>query len=127
MYKEASRIKLRVQTSKGLLSVEQLWELKPTPLSTILRGLNKELKKDNDDNLSFLDKNAVPVDKKLQLSFDIVKDIYLTKKGEADAAASAAEKKAKKQQILEIIQRKKNQELEGASIQELEAMLDENK
>ena len=46
---------------------------------------------------------------------------------EADAAASDAEKKAKKQQILEIIQRKKNQELEGASIQELEAMLDENK
>lgn len=125
MYKEASREKLRFSTQKGLLSVEQLWDLRLAPLATIVRNLKKELKKDNDDDLSFLDENSKPVDAILELKFKIAKDIYLVKKGERDALASEAEKKAHNQKILELIAKKQEESLQGKSVEELEALLQE--
>lgn len=122
IYKLAAKKGIRFQTTKGLLSTEQLWTLNQTTLVSIVKSLKKVLKGDNDDELSFLDESkTINVDD--QLRFDIAKDIYLTKKTEAEADRTKMERKAFEQKILNLIAEKKEDSLKGKSIEELEAML----
>lgn len=103
MYKLASRLNLKVETSKGELSISQLWTLKQSTLAETLRSLASELKKNKSyDDLSFLDEITSEEDKILQLKFNIVKDIYITKKEEATASIEAQMKKEQLQKILAI-------------------------
>lgn len=123
MYKQASQIGLRVNTPRGPLSVEQLWNLSMTDLATTIKNIKKMIKSDDVDELDFLEEGTSKVDKTLELSFNIVKDVYVTKKEAAKAIRDAADIKAHNQKILELIASKKNAELEGKSIAELEALL----
>jgi len=122
MYKQASQLKLRFLTNVGLLSVEQLWDLSQTQLSNAVKAVKKVLKKNDDDELSFLE-DTKEVDVENQLRFDILKDVYLTKKKEAEELRNAAEIKAHNQKILTLIAEKKDDSLKGMSIAELEAQL----
>lgn len=122
IFKQASKSQLRFQTSKGLLNVEQLWSLTQTDLTNAIRNLKKSLKKDNDDDLGFLDADT-KVNSEDQLRFDILKDVYLTKKSDAETARTSLEKKQFEQKILSLIADKKDSELAGKSIEELMAML----
>ena len=63
------------------------------------------------------------VDIENQLRFDILKDVYLTKKKEAEELRNAAEIKAHNQKILTLIAEKKDESLKGKSIEELEGLL----
>lgn len=122
MYKQLSRMCLRFQTTKGLLSVEQLWNLSLTDLSAAIKAVKKVLTKDNDDELSFLDDDII-TDSDNELRFNILKDVYLTKKKEKDEQKEQLSKKVHNQKILELIASKKESELQGKSIEELEKML----
>jgi len=119
---EASRMKLRVNTKQGQLSVEQLWDLNLSTLSTIIKNTKKILKEENDDDLSFLDETK-KVDLETQLTFDIVKEIYLTKKREIDAEKNAASIKEHNEKIMQLIYEKQQGELKDKSIEELQSML----
>jgi hypothetical protein len=122
-FKEASKQKLRFSTSKGMLSSEQLWDLTLTDLNTCIRNQKKVLRKaDGDDDLSFLDEDS-KVDPVEQIKFDVLKEVYMTKKKDNEDLRSAKEKKEHNQKILKIIADKKDKSLEGKSIEELEAML----
>jgi hypothetical protein len=121
IYKEASKLKLRFSTEKGLLSVEQLWDLSQSQLSTAIKAVKKILVKDNDDELSFLETNIV-VDTENQLRFDILKDIYMSKKDEADKIRNIASVKAHNRRIDELIAMKQESELQNMSIAELERL-----
>lgn len=123
MYKEGIRSKVRFETSKGLLSIEQLWDLSRTQLATVVRNLKKKLKEDSDDDLAFLDDTAKQVDKLDQLKFNIAKDIYLTKKAEYDASVNEAEIKANNQKILAIIKEKQEASLKDMSVEDLEKLI----
>lgn len=125
IYKEALRLGLRFLTTKGSLTTEQLWQLTQTDLTNSIRNAKKTLKKDNDDELGFLDIDT-KVNTEDQLRFDILKDVYLTKKAENEAARTAKDKKEFEQKILGLIAEKKEGELAGKSIEELEAMLARN-
>lgn len=122
MYKSASKLKLRFQTSVGLVSVEQLWELNLVQLSNAIKAVKKVLKKDDDDELSFLE-DTKKVDVESQLRFDILKDVYLTKKKESDEIREAADIKAHNQKILSLIAEKKDDSLKGMTVEELEKQL----
>lgn len=122
MYKQASKLALRFPSNVGNLSVEQLWNLNLTQLSNAIKAVKKVLKKDNDDELSFLE-DTKSVDVENQLRFDILKDVYLTKKAEMVELRTTAERKAHNEKILALIAEKKDGELQGKSIEELEAML----
>jgi hypothetical protein len=122
MYKQASKLKLRVLTSVGPLSAEQLWDLSLTQISNALRAVRKVLKKtDGDDELSFLDDTNV-VDVENQLRFDVLKDVYLTKKGEMENLRNEAEAKAYNQKIDTLIAAKQDKKLEEMSIEDLEKL-----
>ena len=129
MYKKAARLKLRVQTKYGPLAVEQLWDLKLSDLSAIIKNLFEEKKKHSthDEELAFLD-GPVAESKEgelVNLQYDIVKDIYLTKQGESKEALAKAEKRKEANRIAELIAKKRDAELEGLSIEELEKKLKE--
>lgn len=120
---EATRTKLRVSTSNGNLSVEQLWDLSLPKLSTIIKNVKKNLQgHENDDDLAFLDETKV-VDKETQLTFDILKEIYITKRNEAKAAKERADNKAHNEKIMALIHQKQEAKLGEMSIEELQAML----
>lgn len=127
MYKEATRLKLRFPSNKGELTVEQLWDLSLNSLKNIVKSMYNAKKKFTkmDDELSFLEGVEDSEEQKLaELRYNIVKDIYTTKANENEEALSAAEKKAKKQQLLEIMQRKREQKFENMSEEELQKEID---
>lgn len=122
MYKKASIKKLRFTTTKGNLSVEQLWGLTMTELKTLIKSLYKLIKKEADDDLAFLEEDKVSYSDD-QLRYDIAVDVYKTKQTELQQKHEDAEKKARNQHIAEIIARKQDEALESKSIEELQAML----
>lgn len=122
MFDKATRLKLRFESNKGLLSVEQVWDLSLTALNEMAKSLSRQVKAAETDEEDFIGTKS-NVDSELQLRFDVVKHIIGVKLKERDDSKEAAERKADNQVILELIQRKKRQELEGKSVEELEALL----
>ena len=122
MYKQAAILGLRIQTTKGLLSVDQLWTLKLKDLSDSLKALKKNSTKTSDSELDFLEETT-KIDVISELAFEIMKDVYLTKREEAKRVKENAEVKAYNQKIIEIIARKQDQDLENKSLEELQALL----
>lgn len=122
MFKQASKLKLRFQTNRGLLSMEQLWDLKQNELSDAVKQVKKVLKKNDDDELSFLE-DSKTVDVENQLRFDILKDVYLTKKKEAEELRDQAATKENNQKILAIIAEKQEGALKEMSIDDLKKLL----
>lgn len=121
MYKQASQLKLRFQTSVGQLSVEQLWDLSQSQLSNAIKAVKKVLKKNDDDELSFLE-DTKEVDVENQLRFDILKDVYMTKKKETEEIRNAAEIKAHNAKIDALIAEKQEGQLKELSIDELKKL-----
>ena len=78
----------------------------------------------SDTELSFLDAPAKTKATDDELRFEILKDIYLTKKYAEEKAQKKAEAKRNNQKLLDIIARKQDEALEKKSIKELEKMLE---
>lgn len=125
IYKQASRKMLRFESSKGLLTVEQLWKLSLTALKEMIKSVNEAVKKEStNDGLDFLEDTFVEQSDN-KLKFEVLKDIYTTKLQENKDFALSKEKREQREKIAEIISRKKNAELEGMSLEELENKLKE--
>lgn len=127
MFEKASRMRLRFDTVKGMLSVEDLWDLPLTSntgkanLDDIARGLNKRLK--NTDDVSFVVKEHKS-DETVQLGFDIVKHIIDVRIAENEVQATAKANKEKKQMLLGIIAQKENEQLLNMPMDELKKIVD---
>lgn len=119
-FEKATRLRLRFETSRGNLNVEDLWRLPLAELDKLAIALNKQLKESSEE--SFI-KAKSKDNKLLELRFDIVKHIIETLLSEDEEKKKAADKRAKREQLLELIAKKKNQELEGKNLEELEAEL----
>lgn len=119
-FEKATRLRLRFETSRGNLNVEDLWRLPLVELDKLAIALNKQLKESSEE--SFI-KAKSKDNKLLELRFDIVKHIIETLLSEDEEKKKAADKRAKRGQLLELIAKKKNQELEEKSLEELEAEL----
>ncbi|MDA3855234.1 MAG: hypothetical protein PF569_03175 [Candidatus Woesearchaeota archaeon] len=123
MYKKASKFKLRFQTPKGQLSVEQLWSLPMSELVSTIKTAKKVIDiNTGDDALSFLDESK-KTDEKTLLTFNILKDIYLTRMEEMETRRQTRENKVQNEKILSIIHEKKEGALKEKPIEELEALL----
>lgn len=119
MYKKASQLKLRFETSKGLLNVEQLWGLKSTQLKELILEAKSKLKKSEGfEDLSFLDLVSEE-DEIEKLRFDILVDIYKTKQEAVNKQKEIQENKLYNAMIDEIIAEKQNESLKSLSIEEL--------
>lgn len=123
IFKEASRLKLRFLTTKGNLSVEQLWDLNQTELASCIKESKKRLNVSTDDELSFLDAAAPVKDPVEQLMFDILKEVYVTKQTALNAIRDEKAKKEHNAKIMRLIVDKQEASLQNLSIEELEKQL----
>lgn len=76
---------------------------------------------DKDDDLAFLDDEKT-VDVENQLRFNILKDVYVTKKNEINSIRDAANIKAHSAKIDTLIAEKRDGELRNMSISDLEKL-----
>lgn len=125
IFEKVSRLKIRFNTSKGLLTTEDLWDLPlrgPCSLDAIAVGLDRQLKEAG--TVSFVDKAKI-ADEKAQLAFDIVKRVIEVRLEEADAAKQAKAKRELRQKLLQIKAEKQEGDLREKSMEDLDKMLAE--
>ncbi len=102
---------------KGLIGVEDLFDLKLEDLDLIYRNLKNEEKDLQGDSL--LDTAKNPKVGEIQVKIDVVKAVFDIKQTDIKNAEQALANKAQKEKILAIIEDKENQELSEKSIEEL--------
>lgn len=106
---------------KGMISVEDLWDLSVKNLDTIFKALNAEARQANEDSLLATKSTA---DKELESKIEIIKFIVKVKQDEAAQRMVAAANKEQQRRIDEIIAAKQDQKLQDMSIEDLIAMRD---
>lgn len=128
MYLKAAQQKLRFATPQGNLSVEDLLDLplqstkeNRANLDDIARQLHK-IQKDEGEVASFVDDTRAQ-DSRAALAFAVVLDVIRIRKEENAAKVQLAANAARKQQIMALIENKRNEAFSQKTIDELEAEL----
>jgi len=121
IFELASRMKIRF-AYRGMITVEDLWDLSVQELDRIFQKLNKALKESKEESL--LSPQAKE-DSELAIAVAIVRYIVEVKLAEAAVALAAVERKAKKQKILEILADKQDDSLRNMSQEDLTKMLED--
>lgn len=121
MFEQASRLKLRFD-HRGQLSVEDLWDLTERELDSIYKKLNAESKAADEESLM---ETRSREDKVLSLKIEVVKHIFSVKSAEKEERRNLAERKAKKERLMELVAKKQDAELEGKTLEELQGMINE--
>lgn len=126
IFERASRAKLRFDTPKGSLTVEDLWDLPLTGatgranLNSIAIGLNRRLQ---ETAVSFVPTAGSVSDGRDQLGLDVVRHVIEVRVAEAAERTTAAEKAQTKARIRELIAQKRDAALADKSIEDLEALV----
>lgn len=123
MFIEATRRKLRFNTTKGQLSVEELWDLNLTTLDNLAKGANKLVKAAEEE--SFIPSSRKRKNTEAELSLEILKYIIQVKVDEDNKNKERAEKQQKAARLKELLMQKKDSELASKSVEEIEKMLAE--
>ena len=122
----AARKKIRFDSPKGNLTVEDLFDLPLTSttgranLDDIAKGLHRLLK--DEAEMSFVDDNPKS-DTVAALGFEIVKCVIATKKEEREAVAKESAKSATRQKIMALIDQKADAAMGEKSVEELTELL----
>jgi hypothetical protein len=107
---------------RGLISVEDLWDLSLANLDSIYKSLNKQAKQSDEESLLSTKTN---VDTELEIKINIVKHIVSTKLEERKARENETMKKIQKQKIMSAIAAKEDEVLQNSSIEDLKKMLND--
>ena len=121
IFEIATREKYRF-SFMGLISVEDLWDLKEDSLDQIYRELNSQKRKDEEESLLTVKTAA---DDALDIKIQIVKYIFEKKREEALVRLQKAENAQKRHRIQELIASKQDAVLQEKSVEELQKMLEE--
>jgi Skp family chaperone for outer membrane proteins len=121
MFILATRNKFRFPF-RGLISVEDLWDLSVENLDTIFKTLNSQIKQVKEESLL---NTKSEEDEVLDLQIEIVKYIVHVKLDEKRAKLDARAAKEKKQKLMTILESKREEDLLSKSAEEIQAMLDE--
>lgn len=121
MFEIAARTKMRFPF-RGMISVEDLWDLSVENLDSIFKSLNSQIKQSQEASL--LNKKTQE-DQILDTQIKIVKYVVGVKLEEENLRLKAKEQKEKKQKILSILSAKQEEDLQNKSTDELKAMLEE--
>lgn len=121
IFEYASRNKFRFPY-KGMITTEDLWDLKPSELDVIYKALNKNVEVNRVPSLTCC-MNVDDYD--LLTKIEIVKYVFETKEKEAEECKNAASKAAKRQHILDLIAQKQEANLQNMSEEDLRKMLED--
>ena len=105
---------------KGMISVEDLWDLGPQALDGVFKELNAQLKRHGEESLLSAPSKEVAV---IENKIEIIKFILNTKLQEQAAREQAHANAQQRQHIMEIIASKEEDALRSLSADELREML----
>lgn len=126
MFEAATRKKLRFVSTRGELSVEQLWDVPLRSednfnLDVIARAVNKGLKAIAEESFVATRKNPALGQQELKLS--IIKHVIATKLDDEATVRSRASKAQEKTRLLDILAGKEASELGELSKEDLETRI----
>lgn len=127
IFEEATRRKLRFESVKGSLSVEQLWDLPLQSktgfdLDTVAKTVNNELKSLTTD--SFIPTARTnPRKAEVELALNVVVNIIHKRVDENAAAAMKAANDARKAKLMDALERKQEADLLGMTTEQIRAEL----
>lgn len=122
LFEKSTKEKDRWETSKGMLSVEDLWDLSLPSLDTIAKAVNKKLKEESEE--SFISAKTSS-NETLERKLNVLKHIIGVKLAEKEAAKSRLERLAKIHQLKELAINKANEQLASKSLEEIQKMIAE--
>jgi len=109
MFEVAVRNKIRFPF-KGVVSVEDLWDLSTKDLDSVFKTLNSQVKQAKEESL--LD-TKTKEDEVLDMQIEIVKYIVKVKLEEDSLRLQAKEQREKKQKLLSILSAKQEEDLQN--------------
>lgn len=121
MFEVATRTKMRFPF-KGMISVEDLWDLSVQNLDKVFKALNSQRKEAQEESLLNVKSSE---DEVLDTQIAIVKYIVGIKLEEKAAREKALENKEKRQKIMALMAKKDDEAMENMSKEELQKLLDE--
>jgi uncharacterized protein YfkK (UPF0435 family) len=127
MWIEALSKKLRFEY-KGLISIEDLFDLSLNELDEIYRKLKKELdeyKQYSEDSLLNKDEKKDETSEELQMKIDVVTAVFNHLKKQQEELQRKIALQNQRDKILGIIADKQDEELSNKSISELKELLDD--
>lgn len=129
IFEQASILKLRFNTGKGVISTEELWDLPlqsktgQLNLDDLARIISKTLRDDNVE--SFVAPATTTAARRLDtLRLDILKHIINAKQAENASKLDAAAKKAERERLTALLAKRQEAALEGLSEEELKRRID---
>ncbi len=122
IFEFATRNKLRFASSRGLLTVEQLWDVPLRSsddfnLNAVARLASKACKDVAEDN--FVETAKTPEHARLEATLEVVKYVIESKLGEETAAKKRAENKLQKDKLVQILAEKQDGKLAALPEKEL--------
>lgn len=128
IFEQASRNRLRFTTSKGELSVEDLWSLPlrrsasgAPNLDDLAKSVNKQVRESSEE--SFVSETPA-ANEKAVLALEIIKRVISVKLEQEKERKNAAARKEQKELIASIIAEKSHEELKGKGLEELQKLHD---
>lgn len=121
LFEIATRNKMRFPF-RGMISVEDLWDLSLTNLDSVFKTLNAEAKKSEEESLL---ETKSKEDEELSNKIEIVKYIVNIKLEEKKTRENARKNAEMKQRLLEIKAKRQDAALENMSDEDLDKMLAE--
>lgn len=119
MFEIATRNKFRFPF-KGMINIEDLWDLSVENLDKVFKCLNAEMKKTKEESLLSTKSKD---DEVLEMKIDIVKYIVEVKQKEKEEREKMFLNKERNQKIMSIIAAKQDEELQNMSVEELQKLL----
>lgn len=120
LFEMATRNKMRFPSTKGELSVEDLWDLSDKDLDVVYKNLKDQEVKSSEESLL----DDANVDPKLTAAIGIVKYIFTTKRNERLAEKERINKKRTQRKYIDALSKKQDEAIEKMSEAELRAMID---
>lgn len=120
LFEMATRNKLRFPSTKGELSVEDLWDLSDKDLDVVYKNLKDQEVRSSEESLL----DDANVDPKLTAAIGIVKYIFTTKRNERLAEKERINKKLTQRKYIDALSKKQDEAIEKMSEAELRAMID---
>lgn len=126
IFEQATKKKVRIQTSKGTMMVEDLWQADLNELDTIASKLRRELADTNESLLPTKVEKGDGAEIK-QLQYDLIVHIVKARLAEKEAKANQKADAARRQVLLAEQERRQGEKLTNLSDAELEAELAKTK
>jgi len=123
IFEYATRNKLRFRSLRGMLDIEQLWDVPLRSrdgfdLNAIAKGASKALKEISEDN--FVETSKTTEHTRSEMSLEVVKYVIDVKLAEEETAKTRAAKKQEKEKLLSFLAEKQDGKLSELSVEELQ-------